>query len=353
MDRYNKAMTTDPSRMQPRFRPSPARLAAPLAAALSCAAGAAHAQAGPPDTDSIVTLQVENDAVSTLKGTSDQYYTSGLRLGWTSGADAIGAVAQVGRDIWGDGTTRVSLDITQSLFTPRGTQLDPPNPLDRPYAGELLATGGLIHDGADTRDVIALSLGVVGPSALGEEVQNGFHNLIGDTPNRGWHYQVQDQPAVQLLVQRSWRLPVATLGPLETDVLPSATISGGDVRDYVQFGGEARIGQGLGSDYGASRIEPGLNGSDAYTNTRPIAWYAFAGVDGQAVGYDVSLDGSSFRSNTPSVHRIWDVGEIEGGAAILLYGFRVTYTQTWQTQEFRGAKSGLFNFGSLTLSAKF
>jgi hypothetical protein len=323
------------------------------AALLALAGTAAQAQTAPPDTDSIVTIQVENDAVSTLKGTSDQYYTSGIRVGWTSGADAIAPVAQFGHDIWGGGTTRVAIDITQSLFTPRDTQLDPPNPLDRPYAGELLANFGLIHDSAMTRDVVALSLGVVGPSALGEEVQNGFHNLIGDTPNRGWHYQVGDQPAANLLVQRTYRLPVAEIGPIETDILPSVTAAGGDVRDYVQFGGEARIGQGLGSDFGTSRIEPGLNGSDAYTNTRPIAWYAFAGVDGQAVGYDVSLDGSTFRNATPSVHRIWDVGEIEGGAAILLYGFRLTYTQTWQTQEFRGAKAGLFNFGSLALSAKF
>jgi hypothetical protein len=337
-------------------RPLTFALAGPLALATLAIGlpGAARAQAVRPDPDSIFTIQVENDAVSTLKGTSDQYYTSGLRLGWTSGADAIDAVAQLGHGIWGDGTTRVSIDITQSLFTPRDTQIDPPNPQDRPYAGELLATFGLIHDStANTRDVVALSLGVVGPSALGEEVQNGFHDIIGDTPNRGWHYQVQDQPAVNLLVQRTWRLPVATIGPIETDILPSATAGLGDVRDYVQAGAQFRFGQGLASDYGTARIEPGLNGSDAYTNTTPIAWYGFAGADGQAVGYDVSLDGSAFRNNTPSVHRTWDVGEFEAGLAILVYGLRVTYTQTWQTQEFKGAKAGLFNFGSLALSTKF
>ena len=323
------------------------------AAAILLATSQAGAQPLAADPDSIVTIQVENDAVSTLKGTSDQYYTSGIRVGWTSGADAIAPVASIGHGIWGDGTTRVSIDIVQSIFTPRDTQISPPDPQDRPYTGELLATLGLIHDTAGTRDLISLSLGVVGPSALGEEVQNGFHNLIGDTPNRGWHYQVQDQPAVQLLVQRTWRLPLTTLGPIETDLLPSVTASGGDVRDYVQAGGQIRLGQGLASDFGTARIEPGLNGSDAFTNTRPIAWYAFAGVDGQAVGYDVSLDGSSFRNDTPSVHRKWDVGEMQGGLAVMLYGFRVTYTQTWQTQEFKGAKAGLFNFGSLALSAKF
>lgn len=330
------------------------RLPAIAALALATGATAAHAQAVRLDTDNIITIQGENDAASTLRGTSDQYYTSGLRLGWTSGQNAIPLFTALGQGIWADnGTTRVALDISQSLYTPRDTQLSPPNPLDRPYAGVLIATGSMIHDTSWTRDVLSLSLGVVGPSALGKPLQNGFHNLIGDTANRGWNYQIQDQPAVQILAQRTWRLPLASLGPIETDVLPEATASLGDIRDYLQLGGTLRLGQGLGSDFGTARIEPGLSGTDAWTNTTPVAWYVFGGVDGQAVGYDVTLDGSTFRSNTPSVHRIWDVGEMEAGAAIMLYGLRLTYTQTWQTQEFHGAKAGLFNFGSIALSAKF
>ena len=323
----------------------------PLAAGL--AAPVAVWAAEPLDQQSIWTIQVENDAVSTFKGTSDQYYTSGLRLGWTSGQDAVDPIAAWGRAIWGDGTTRLSIDLSQSLFTPRDTQLDPPDPRDRPYAGELIVTGGMIHDTAWTRDVVSVSLGVIGPAALGEEVQNGFHNIIGDTPNRGWHYQIPDQLAFQFLGQRTWRLPIADLGVMDADVLPSVTASVGDIRDYVQAGGVIRFGQGLASDFGTARIEPGLNGADAYTNVQPFAWYGFAGVDGQAVGYEVTLDGSTFRNNTPSVSRIWDVGELEAGAAFLFYGLRVTYTQTWQTQEFRHQKSGLFNFGSLAVSAKF
>jgi hypothetical protein len=324
---------------------------------VSLAAGAAAASPAmaqmSPDPDSIWTIQVENDAVSTLKGTSDQYYTSGLRLGWTSGANAVPFVAALGQNFWGDGTTRLSVEISQSLFTPRDTQISPPNPDDRPYAGVLIATVGMIHDTSVIRDVIALSLGDVGPGALGREVQNGFHNIIGDTPNRGWHYQLNDQPAFELFGQRTWRLPITSVGSIEYDALPSVALSGGDIRDYVQAGGVLRFGQGLASDFGTPRIQPGLSGTDAFTSTRPFVWYGFAGVDGQAVGYDVTLDGSTFRTNSRHVPRIWDVGEMEAGAAVIWHGVRITYTQTWQTQEFRGAKAGLFNFGSLALSTKF
>ena len=328
-------------------------VALPLAG-FALASQSARAQQAPrPDPDSIWTIQVENDAVSTQSGTSDRYYTSGLRLGWTSGADAVDPVAALGRNVWGEGTTRLSLEISQSLFTPHDTQISPPDPNDRPYVGVLVATAGLVHDTSWTRDLVSLSLGVVGPGALGRQVQNGFHDIIGDTENKGWHYQIQDQVAAQILGQRTWRLPIAAFGPIETDVLPSATVSLGDIRDYVQAGGVLRFGQGLASDFGTPRIEPGLNGADAYTNVQPFAWYGFAGVDGQAVGYDVTLDGSTFRDRTPSVHRTWDVGEIVAGAAILWHGLRFSYTQTWQTEEFRGAKAGLFNFGSVAVSAKF
>lgn len=335
-----------------------------MTAALGCmlvSFEAGPADAAPPqDTQGTWTFQVENDAVSTLKGTSDQYYTSGLRLGYTSGTTHVpDFLAGIGRTVWGDGVQRVSFDLSQSLFTPRDTQQRQPVLGDRPYAGWLHADLGLIHDTDDARSVLGLSLGVVGPSALGKVVQNGFHNIIGDTPNLGWRNQIKDEPAVELTVERTYRIPlyhfdVAGLNGLETDLLPAATVGVGTVRDYVQGGISFRLGQGLASDFGAPRIRPGLTGTDAYTPNRPFAWYVFAGADGQAIARDVFLDGSTFRdSQGPHVTKRPLVAEFQGGLAVMAYGVRLTYTQTWQTEEFRRQKSGLFNFGSLALSAKF
>ena len=332
-----------------------------LACLLAASLAAAPAGAAPlPDPLGTWTIQVENDAVSTLKGTSDQYYTSGVRLGFTSGTTRVPQfLSGIGQAVWGDGVQRVSIDLSQSIFTPRNTQVRQYLPGDRPYAGWLHADLGLIHDTDEARSVLGLSLGVVGPSALGKPVQNGFHNLIGDTPNLGWRNQVKDEPAVLLLAERTYRFALyrfnlAGLNGIETDILPSATFGVGTVRDYAQAGISLRLGQGLASDFGAARIRPGLTGTDAYTPTRPFAWYVFAGADGQAIARDVFLDGSTFRSNQgPHVTKRPFVGEFEAGLAVMAYGVRVTYTQTFQTEEFKGQKAGLFNFGSLALSAKF
>ncbi len=331
------------------------RAAPPVAILGALSIGPARALP-PEDPNNIITIQVENDAVSTLQGTSDQYYTSGLHVAWTSATDDYGVARpfqDLGHMIWGDGVERVSIGLDQSIFTPHDTQISPPDPDDRPYAADLLLSFDLLTDKDTSRSFVGAGFGVLGPDAQGEEVQNGFHNIIGDTGNKGWDYQLPNSPVFQIEAGRIWRLPVASLYGIDADVLPQAYAVAGALRDEVLLGGQVRIGQGLTSDYGVPRIEPGMSGLDAYVRVRPIAWYVFGGVDGQAVAFDETIQGSTFESGTRHADKIWDVGEFEAGAAVILRGVRLSYSQTWQTQEFVGARSGLFNFGSVALSFKF
>jgi hypothetical protein len=327
---------------------------APLAAAQSTA------QAGTtPEYDApIVTLQAENDAVSSFRGTSDQYYTSGLRLGYVSSFADAASFRGFADTVFGAGDTRYSFDLSQDIYTPRNTQLALPTPRDRPYAGVLLASFGLVHDTANARDQIAVAAGVAGPAAEGEEIQNGFHSLIGDPSNKGWHYQEPNQPAVNFYGSHTWRVSLGDIYGLESEMLPAIGASLGDVRTALQAGGLFRIGQGLGADFGPSRIEtgpagPALSGGDAFVTVAPLSWSVFAGADGQAVAYDYAIDGAAFQHNTPMVHRLWDQGGIIAGTEMLWHGVRLSYTQSWRTQETLHAKSGLFNFGSLAAAVRF
>ena len=327
-------------------------LALPLAAA-----SLGTARATPPqDPNSIVTVQVENDAVSTFGETSDQYYTSGLHVAWTSPTDDYGVarpIQDLGHTIWGPGVQRVSIGLDQSIFTPHDTQISPPDPFDRPYAADLVATIRLLTDTDTARSFVGFDFGVLGPYAQGEEVQNGFHDLIGDHRNQGWDYQLPNSPVFQLEAGRIWRFPLLTVYGISADALPQAYGEAGSLRDAALLGGQFRIGQGLSADYGVPRITSGMDGLDAYVRVQPVTWYVFGGVDGQAVAFDETIDGSTFRSDSRHADRIWDVGEFEAGAAVIWRGVRLSYSQTWQTQEFNGARSGLFNFGSAALSFKF
>ena len=318
---------------------------------LLLAAGTARA-APPADPSSIWTLQDENASISAANLT-DRYYVNGLRLGWTSPTSQVpGFLATLGNTLWGDGQQRIGFSLSQQIYTPADTQLSVPDPHDRPYAGLLLGNFSLLSDTDTSRSVLMLSLGWTGPASGAEALQNGFHNLIGQNEVNGWSHQIDNTAAFEVLSSRTWRLPLVQFGGLETDVLPSLTAAVGDVRDYVQVGGTVRLGQGLDSDFGAPRLHPGLTGEDAYVQTRPFAWYVFAGIDGQAVGYDLTLQSSPFRGG-PHVNIVWDVGEAQVGVAVLAYGMRLAFTYAVQTQEFDNQHGGLHQFGSAALSVKF
>jgi lipid A 3-O-deacylase len=304
------------------------------------------------DPSSIWTLQDENSSITSAK-INDKYYVNGLKLGWTSPTDDVpDFLAGIGRSVWGVGQQRLSIDVTQSIYTPINTLASVPDPHDRPYAGVLTVGATLTHDTDSERSVIGMQAGLVGPDALARQVQNGFHSVIGDGNTNGWHFQIHDEPVVEFLGQHIWRLPIAKFGNIETDAVPQIEAGVGNLRVYGLTGSVFRFGQGLDSDFGASRVRPGLTGSDAYVPTRPFGWYVFAGFDGQAVVHDVTIDGNSFR-NSASADRMPFVGEFEAGFAILVSGMRISYTQVFQSEEIRHQFGGLHQFGSLTLSAHF
>jgi lipid A 3-O-deacylase len=322
-----------------------------LAAALMLPAVVARAQPAA-DPASIWTLQDENASISAGTPT-DRFYTNGLRLGWTSPTTVVpNVLSDLGHTLWGGGQQRVAFDLSQQIYTPADTQATNPDPRDRPYAGLLLGNFSLMSDTDDTRSVLTFSMGVLGPWAGGENIQNGFHNLISQDHNQGWSHQIQNTPAVELLHERTWRMPLGTVMGLETDALPAVTVGVGNLRDYVQLGASFRIGQGLNSDFGAPRVRPGLSGGDAFTPTRPFAWYVFGGADGQAVAYDLLLQSTPFRGG-PRVSATWDVGEMQAGFAVMAYGMRLTFAYVAQTQEFEGQTGGLHQFGSAALSLRF
>ena len=329
-----------------------------LAAAWGAPAARAQTALPPPDDGSIYTIRVEN----AVTGDTDEYYTAGEQVGWTGPTGLVpDFIANAGHAILGAGDQRLSIDISQSIFTPSNTQINPPDPDDRPYAAILLLTGQLIQDTDLYRTRVGVQVGVLGPDAGGEIVQNSFHSIIGNTSNKGWDDQLDNRPVLNLFVDRTYRLPLVNLvslpflnaAPVGIDVLPDVTGFVGTEEIYAQAGAVLRLGQGLQDDFGAGKIMPGTTGGDAYNPDAGFAWYVFTGVDGQAVAYNTLLEGNSFSSSGPSVDKKPIVGEFEAGLAVIWHGVRITATQTWQSHEFTSQEGGWFDYGSVAVSARF
>lgn len=304
------------------------------------------------DPGSIISLTTENDSYS-LPGT-DRYYTNGISLGYVGPTGALPEpLAALGHEVFGAGAQRLEIDLQQVIYTPLYTQEYNPGRDDRPYAGQIALHVGIIQDTLTTRSVLQGSFGIVGPAALGQPVQNGFHSIIGDTSAKGWHHQLHNEPTFDVLASRTWRYDLASFdgGDLALQVLPQVSGQVGNTEIFAQAGGLVRFGSGLESDFGTPVIGPVMTGSDAYTPTQPFVWYVFAGASGRVVAHDMLVQGNDFQSSA-GVGLVPLQGDAEVGVAMIVAGFRVAATEVFTTPEFHGAAPA-FQYGSVTLSARF
>lgn len=311
------------------------------------------------DTSSVWTLQVENDSFARLgRRASDRYYTSGLRLGFTSAPSLVpDSLKNLATTLWGTGETRLAFDITHQMYTPFSTRTRTPRLTERPYSAVAMANFGLVQDsttqtGYHTRSTMILGLGIVGPFAGGKGVQNSFHELIGQRRAFGWNTQLRTEPLIQITSERTWRVPAYSAFGLETDALPTLTASVGNLRTYLATGIAIRLGQGLQSDFGPAGLRHSRTGGDYYRQVRPFAWYVFVGADGRAIARDLTLEGNTF-VDSRSVRKHPFVGEFHAGLAVMAHGVRLTYTHRFTTQEYRGQRGGLHQVGALALSVRF
>src|SRR5690606_26347818 len=92
-----------------------------------------------------------------------------------------------------------------ALFTPEDHRRSDLIEDDRPYVGAFRLGFGYNARRADNLRTSLLRLGMVGPSARGEQVQNGWHSLIGQDHFEGWDNQIGDEFVVQYVHERSHR----------------------------------------------------------------------------------------------------------------------------------------------------
>ena len=254
---------------------------------------------------------------------------------------------------------RVGAAFGQSIFTPEDTSATALVRDDRPYAGWLY--GGIsVHAETkrtnarrplDTLDTVELDFGIVGPYALGRQVQNGVHELIGVAKSDCWGNQLDNEPGIILISERRWRTtPLRSFG-LELDVIPHLSGSLGNVMTFASAGAMFRIGQELDIDYGPPLIHPSLSGLAAVDSSSRFAWYLFVAAQGRAVARDIFLDGNTF-SSSHSVDRKTFVGDFQVGAAVIVKGARLAVTQVFRTRVFEGQRQA-DRFGAVSLSVRF
>lgn len=131
-----------------------------------------------------VSIYLEND----IFYNTDEYYTNAVKIRFISPSLKSLADNGISHDFF-DGLMNavqrirrsegmqynVSFGLGQSLYTPHDTEAKGLQVDDRPYAAHLYAFFGLHVKEPRLLDTYELSLGVVGPGALGRQTQNTVH----------------------------------------------------------------------------------------------------------------------------------------------------------------------------------
>ncbi len=124
-------------------------------------------------------FKTENDAY--LFNLNDAYYTNGFMLSYAFVKDQ-------------QGKKKIhSFELGQKIFTPLKRETKNPADIDRAYCGYLYLNYAQTQFLKKDR-LIQLngSLGLVGPTAWGEGLQNTYHGWLGFAKFTGWKYQIEN-----------------------------------------------------------------------------------------------------------------------------------------------------------------
>lgn len=308
------------------------------------------------DQKNFVTLVFENDSIG--RG-SDQNYTNGVRLTYFNMEAEFPEIAHKIADSVPtfdiNSTSSVYYSLGQNLYTPDNIESRTLSADDRPWAAFLYGSIGMATLTNSHIDELEATIGIVGPLALGEQVQKAVHKHVTDSPMpKGWRNQLDNEPGLMLSWYRRWPQYFSyEKAGLIFSAAPSVGINLGNVYTYAASGLSLRISPGSRWTDTPLRVRPALPGT-GYFETHdddPFDWYLFAGIEGRAMARNIFLDGNSF-GDSHNVDKFPLVGDANAGIAFTFGRTRLSYTLVYRSKEFEEQGRGDL-FGALSLSYKF
>ncbi len=328
-----------------------------LLALLSISASSLGAPPRPPE-GSELQLFVENDMLSR----TDRYYTNGIKFGGGAPFDLLQLPAtELLKQLAPEGGSKIHLGlfVGQNLYTPKSIKISAPQPLDRPWAAWLYL-GGVAQRAKENRlDTVELDVGIVGPSALGREIQSGWHKLIDSPEPMGWHNQIPNEPAFLVSYLAKSKHSLGSPSGIDLEVIPHGGVTLGTVMTLARAGGILRAGRHM-TGFGPDTIEPGgamlqnMRRDIEPGRSHDIEWYVFAGLDHRLVAHNIFLDGTVFR-DSPSVRHRPHVYDLTLGFSLRIDPVRLSVTRVRRSEEFfsSGSTGGRQIFDSVNLGIEF
>jgi lipid A 3-O-deacylase len=307
--------------------------------------------------ETFVSVQMENDFFA---NSGDRYYTNGIQLSVLKNAEPPAGLARLSEWVpfyeQGQQLNLVNYTVGQKIFTPNDTEATGVVDGDRPYAGYLYFSAAVLSQiystaRMDHGNMFEITLGVVGPSAMSEESQTGFHNLIGIDSPKGWDNQLQDEPALGLSYSRFWRIVRPLSSGLEVGMNPSVNMAVGNVYTYAAGSVMFRLGENLKRDLSPPNIRPGFPGLAYFRAASEPSWYLFIGLESRLVARDIFLDGNTF-NESHSVEKENLVGDMQFGLVYLVGHWRFAFSNMLRTKEYTTQEDNT-HYGAVNISFSY
>lgn len=172
---------------------------------------------------------------------TDNYYTAGIGLSYTNTSLRKTPSQLILQSKSMDVITFSGFAIKQRLFTP--SDITVPNAIenDQPYSAFILATNYsvLINPKKYLKISNEIGIGIMGPAALGEEVQTLVHEIIGSPIPRGWDQQLQNT----FLIDYDFRLEKGFGNEwVATHFIPFAGMRVGTLTNRIELGAMFKLG---------------------------------------------------------------------------------------------------------------
>ena len=306
--------------------------------------------------EKFITFNSENDMYG---GGTDRNYTNGARVTYFDlGAPVPEFFHVIDRMVPTfsiNETTSISWSLGHNLYTPSDIEVAANQDEDRPWAAFLYGSAGLVSVTKNHIDSLEATVGVIGPAALGEQVQKAIHRHVSDSPMpKGWRHQLKNEPALMLSWERSWpeRYGIEALG-WNAGATPYIGATVGNVYTYANTGMMLYLTPYDGGMQDAPvRVRPAMPGTGAFlVPENKFSWYLFGGLEGRAIARNIFLDGNTF-TDSHSVDKKNFVADATAGLALTYGRTRLSYALIYRTKEFDEQESGDV-FGTITLGVRF
>lgn len=259
---------------------------------------------------------------------TDRYYSQGVTLEYVHPSVKKMLPAKL---LWKPYTTHPQFGVTFNIFAYTPTSIVSDTILfdDRPFNAIISFKIFLLQEDTihQQRVSTAFSAGIMGPAALGEEIQNTIHRWVDDPRPRGWKNQIQNDIIINYQLNYEKKL----LGESNNFLLCAAA--------------EARLGTlntkiSGGFNFMAGRFNKRF--SPRTYNNKKVEYYFYGQSRLHFIGYDATMQGGLFNRKSPYTISAGDISRVvfqaDAGIVVNFKKWNFSYSQSFLTKEFRTGK---------------